>query len=295
MKKLKFGTVAAVVGLIAVLAGCGGFVYTTVGGTVKGLPTDGTNSLTLTNDQNYRVGVTTDGPFSFAVASDGAYVISVLSQPNQVFCSVANGSGRMTSSASVTNVAVTCVPSIPLGGTVSGLNVGTSLSLQNNATSTDATLAALPLAVSTNGVFTFARYVPPGKSYNVSVTLQPVAQDCAVTNGTGVADAASQAGTYSNIVGVNCVQAVPVAVNISGLAAGKVLVLMDNGDTSLVNMITTSINGVFDFNTSIRDGKPYNVTVNTQPAGQTCTVANGSGIAQLSNPAAPGNILVTCQ
>ncbi|MFZ6645214.1 hypothetical protein ACO0LO_05830 [Undibacterium sp. TJN25] len=294
MKKLKFGTVAAVVGLIAVLAGCGGFVYTTVGGTVKGLPSDGTNSLTLTNDQNYRVALTTDGPFSFNVASDGAYVISIFNQPNQVFCSVANGSGRMTSSASVTNVAVTCIPSIPLGGTVSGLNTGASLSLQNNATSTDTTLAALAQSVTTNGVFTFARYVPPGKSYNVSVAVQPVAQDCAVVNGTGVADP-SQAGAYANIVSVNCVQAVPVAVNISGLAAGKTLVLMDNGDTTLINMITTTINGVFDFNTSIRDGKPYNVTVNTQPAGQTCTVANGSGIAQLSNPTAAGNILVTCQ
>ncbi|GGC59969.1 hypothetical protein [Undibacterium terreum] len=296
MNKLKFAAVAGVVGLIAALAGCGGFVYTTVGGSVTGLTsTDSTitNTLVLRNDANYTQTLSADGTFAFNVASDASYTISVLTQPTTVFCTVANGTGHMTGSGSVTNVKVTCVPSVQVGGTLNGMNTGASMTLENNINNTDTTLQDSK-TLSVNGVFTFPKYMPTGKPYDFSVYIQPVAQNCTITNGTGVADNTKPVGSFANIASVNCVQAVPVSVALSGLAAGGTIVFQNNGDTNSINMITQTINGNFTFNQSMVEGQAYNVTVGTQPAGQICTVTNGSGIAHLANPAGASNIPVTC-
>jgi 6-phosphogluconolactonase (cycloisomerase 2 family) len=61
---------------------------------------------------------------------------------------------------------------------------------------------------------------------------------------------------------------------VSGLT-GTGLVLQDNGGDNL----SVSQNGAFTFATKINSGAAYSVTVMTQPSGQTCTVANGSGTA----------------
>lgn len=52
------------------------------------------------------------------------------------------------------------------------------------------------------------------------------------------------------------------------------IVLQDNGNDNL----TVSTNGSFTFATKVPSGSTYNVTIITQPTGQTCTVSNGSGI-----------------
>jgi hypothetical protein len=59
---------------------------------------------------------------------------------------------------------------------------------------------------------------------------------------------------------------------VSGLS-GAGLVLQNNGGDNLA----ISSDGPFTFSTSLKKGKSYNVTVLTQPSGQTCTVANGTG------------------
>ena len=58
----------------------------------------------------------------------------------------------------------------------------------------------------------------------------------------------------------------------SGLTSGG-LVLQNNGGDDLA----ISSNGPFTFSTALKKGKGYNVTVLTQPSGQNCTVANGTG------------------
>ncbi len=298
MNKSKFAAVAGVVSLIAALAGCGGFVYTTVGGTVTGLTstdTAVTNTLILRNDANYTATLSADGPFSFNVASDAAYTISVSTQPLRVYCTVANGTGKMTSSASITNVRVTCIPSAPVGGNVTGLNIGATLVLANNNGNTDTSLidSLNVSSVTSSPTFTFNKYVPPGKPFAVSVYTQPAAQNCTVSaNGTGVIDGADL-NAYKNIM-VTCAPAVPVSVALSGLAAGATLALTNNGDTAVNNVITTTINGNFTFNQSMTEGQVYNVAVSSQPAGQVCTVTNGSGTAHLADPTAATNIVVTC-
>jgi hypothetical protein len=60
---------------------------------------------------------------------------------------------------------------------------------------------------------------------------------------------------------------------VTGLGAGLSLALVNNGSDSL----TVSRNGNFAFATLLGDNASYAVTVQTQPVGQFCTVANGSG------------------
>ena len=66
---------------------------------------------------------------------------------------------------------------------------------------------------------------------------------------------------------------VTVGGNVSGLTG--TLVLRNNGNDN----VTVGTNGAFKFGLSIANGSAYAVTVGTQPAGQFCTVTNGSGNA----------------
>ena len=64
---------------------------------------------------------------------------------------------------------------------------------------------------------------------------------------------------------------------MSGLS-GTVGLLNNGGDN-----LSVSSNGGFTFVTSLVDGASYAVTVGTQPAGQTCEVASGTGTIPSAN------------
>ena len=68
-------------------------------------------------------------------------------------------------------------PTFSLGGTISGLASGQSVTLQNNGSA--------DLTVSANGTFTFAQTI--AGNYGVTVLRQPAGQTCTVSNGTGTA------------------------------------------------------------------------------------------------------------
>ncbi|KDB53874.1 hypothetical protein X805_05060 [Sphaerotilus natans subsp. natans DSM 6575] len=72
---------------------------------------------------------------------------------------------------------------------------------------------------------------------------------------------------------------------VSGLSGS--LTLKNNGGDTL--SLTTS--GSFSFPTRLASGSPYAVTVGTQPTGQTCTVAGGSGTVTSE---AVASVRVTC-
>ena len=290
--------IAGILGGVAiVLAGCGGFVYTTVSGTVTGLGTTGLNSLVLKNEGNYKQSLSVDGSFSFTEASNANYAITVASQPAYVNCTVANGTGTMNSSTGVANVAVTCVPNVPVGGTVSGLADGSKLYLIDNITysplninvNADNTTAGV---ISSNGVFILPTWVVNGYNYNVGVALPPPGQYCTVVNGVGVADNTNLAAAKT--IGVNCVAAVPVTFTVTGLTAGN-SVTLTNTSTARTDPLTVTTIGTYNFSWSLLTGMPYSVAVTTQPTGQTCTVQNGTGTANLGNPSASANVLVNCQ
>jgi hypothetical protein len=82
---------------------------------------------------------------------------------------------------------------------------------------------------------------------------------------------------------------------VSGLT-GSGLVLQDSFTNTTLNysgLDSDSVtgNGSFTFPTALATGSSYNVTVTTQPAGQTCSVTNGSGNVGTSNIT---SVVVTC-
>jgi len=265
MKMNAFAKSLLVVTFLVVLFGCSGTPPSkyTIGGAVSGLTGSG---LILQDNGGDNLTITANGPFTFktAIANGNSYSVTVLTQPSNPAqtCTVTNGSGTVTATVNIVQVA--CVSNtVTIGGTVVGLT-GTGLVLQDNG--------GANLTINQNGAFTFATALTGGSAYSVTVLTQPSnpTQICTVANGSGVATA-----NVGNIV-VTCSAPVSIGGSVSGLE-GTGLVLQDNSGSNL----TITGNGPFTFATQIASGTTYNVTVLTQPAtpSQTCTVSNGSGTA----------------
>ena len=77
-----------------------------------------------------------------------------------------------------------------------------------------------------------------------------------------------------------------VGGTVSGLTGA--VTLLNNGTDSL----SVSANGNFTFHNAVPAGSSYNVTVQTEPAGQACSVTNGSGTVGSGNVT---NVNVICQ
>ncbi len=77
--------------------------------------------------------------------------------------------------------------------------------------------------------------------------------------------------------------------SVGGMVSGLTgtVVLQDNGSETL----SVSANGSFAFGTQLAGGSAYSVTVKTNPAGQTCAVASGSGTVGSANVTA---VAVSC-
>jgi hypothetical protein len=93
------------------------------------------------------------------------------------------------------------------------------------------------------------------------------------------------AANVSSIAVTCATNAYTVGGTVSGLS-GAVTLLDNGGDT-----LPLSTNGSFTFPSPVAEGSTYNVTVQTQPALQTCTVTNGAGTMGDSNTT---NVTVTC-
>ena len=107
-----------------------------------------------------------------------------------------------------------------------------------------------------------------GTAYAVTVKTQPTGLTCSVSHGSGVMPAEA----VTNVSVVCADKTYPLGGSISGLSASG-LVLENGSDTLAVNSGATS----FTMPTPVPFGAPYAVTVETQPAGLTCTVSNASG------------------
>ncbi|GAA4339841.1 hypothetical protein GCM10023144_38550 [Pigmentiphaga soli] len=240
-----------------------------VGGNVTGL----TGTLVLQNNGGDAQTISGDGQFVFPTLVDegSPYAVTVQTQPAGQTCTVSHGAGTMGNTA-VQDVAVVCSANVhALRGTVSGL--AGQLVLQNNGVD--------DLSVAADGPFTFAAPVAEGGPYNVTVRTQPATQTCTVSNGSG-----TMGGADVQNVAVTCsTNAHTVGGTVSGLV-GQVA-LQNNGRDNL----GVGANGPFTFATPVAQGGTYNVTVLTQPATQTCTVTNGSGIMGGANVT---NVDVNC-
>ncbi len=247
----------------------------TVGGNISGLGnhaglvlSNGTDSL------NVAANATT---FTLAkrLPTGVGYSVTVSTQPSGTNCTVSSGTGLIGSSP-VTNVQVVCDPgtaSHTLGGVVSGLGNFSGLVLASNGQT-----VAVPASASS---FTFANPIPEGTSYAVSIQTQPDSSNCSISGGSGTV------GTSAiTSVMVTCSTAsYPLGGTVSGLTSSG-LVLASNGQTVSVSSGAAS----FVFGTPLSLSTSYAVTVQTQPAGMTCSVSNGSG--SVSGPV--NSISVTC-
>ncbi len=225
--------------------------------------------LTLKNNGEDKLTISGNGTFTFSsrYKAGKTYDVTVYTQPTGETCTVANPTGTIESDVTVT---VTCsAPGYSISAAVSGLT-GTGLVLQDNGGSN--------LSIPSNGTYTFSMQINAGGTYDVTVLTQPTGQTCTVTSPTGTAN--------SNVtVTVTCVAITyTISATVSGLT-GTGLVLQDNGGSNL----SIPSNGTYAFTTTIPPGGSYDVTILTQPSGQSCTVSNPSGTAN-SNV----TVTVTC-
>jgi hypothetical protein len=249
----------------------------TVGGTVSGLTGTG---LVLQNNNGDDLSISANGSFTFStgVQDGGGYNVTVKTQPSgpTQLCTVTNGTNTISGS-NVSNVSVTCALAYTIGGTVNGLT-GIGLTLLNNDNGDI-------LPISADGSFTFSTSLQDGDAYDVIVTGQPSSpeQICSVTNGKNVVSGSD----VTNIV-VDCVTTYAIGGTVTGLTGAGTLTLINNDNLDTVSI---SADGSFTFPTLVAAGAFYDVTVQTQPSGRLCNVANGSGGPVSDNV---NTITVTC-
>lgn len=133
--------------------------------------------------------------------------------------------------------------------------------------------------------FAFAKGVDYGTSYDVTVKTQPAHQTCAIPNGK---DTAGRLATINILVSCST-NAYAIGGTVTGLTAeGLVLTNGSTGGTLVVLKDSTT----FTFlNNPVTYGNTFGVTVLTQPAGLSCSVANGT---RTMGDAAVTDIAVTC-
>lgn len=157
------------------LAGCGGSSVTNVNisGTITGLTESG---LILSNGYNTLSVDMNATSFKFPTRlNEGlGYVVSVLQQPIQMTCTVANAGGTIGTS-DVTNVRITCEPNKLLRAYLSGLTG--SVTLVNGKDNVTATPSM--------AYVDFPTRVAQGASYGVTILPGSTTQNCTVTNGVG--------------------------------------------------------------------------------------------------------------
>ena len=163
-----------------------------------------------------------------------------------------------------------------IGGSVTGLSTGQTVTLQDNNGDS--------LTIGANESFSFATPVDAGGTYEVSVLTQPVGETCAVANGSGTVD--SEGDNVTDVT-VTCSVTSSVGGTLSGLASGYSVWLSTNGE-----VLPLAANGAFAFPGVFTAGTTYDVTVSQQPAQQTCTVANPTGTTVSGVMA---SVIVTCQ
>ena len=236
-------------------------------------------SVVLQDNGGDNLTVSANGPFTFAtkIATGAAYAVTVKTSASRA--DLHRGQrlghhrlGQRHQRRGELHVERTSTYSV--GGTVSGLSG--SVVLQDNGGDN--------LTVSANGPFTFATKLASGAAYAVTVKTQPAGQTCTVASGSGTIGSANVTN-----VAVTCTTNAPSTYSVGGTVSGLSgsVVLQDNGGDNL----TVSANGPFTFATKLASGAAYAVTVQTQPAGQTCTVASGSGTIGSANVT---NVAVSC-
>jgi len=168
---------------------------------------------------------------------------------------------------------------IYLGGTVLGLSK-TGLVLQNNGGSDLAITPSGGLPVS----FVFPTLIGTDSAYNVTIKSAPSNADCSIAGGQGTS------GPFNvTTITVTCITHThELTGTVSGLTAGKLVVV--NG-SDRVEIPATPATPIPFAMAKVAEDAPYGITILTQPAGLTCSIANGVGTMGTANV---GNVQISC-
>jgi len=161
-----------------------------------------------------------------------------------------------------------------LAGAITGLD-RTGLTLTNNG--------GTPLVIADSASsFAFPELIATDKEFFVEVKTQPPGQQCTPSNNR------NKANYYTaQQVLITCLtDSYLLGGTISGLTQGELTLANGAATVTLRAGITN-----FTFPVKVGNRRPYGVTVLTQPAGLTCTVANGSGEMPVADRL---NIAVSC-
>jgi uncharacterized repeat protein (TIGR03803 family) len=245
-----------------------------VGGTVSGLATGA--ALTLLDNYATPLRIAANGVFIFgtSLAAGARYLVTVGTQPMGQTCKVAGGSGT-AGTDNAANVLVTCTnQAYTVGGMIRGLTSG-GLVLSN----ANADLSVPSGAQS----FTLPSTITVGTRYNLTVKTQPTYLNCVISAGSGIVPAHAVTG-----ITVTCTAKLfTLSGTIAGLGAQTGLVLRNGADT--LNVPANA--AAFVMPTGIANGVHYDLTIESHPPAESCSILNGSG----SLPGADvTNIAVTC-
>jgi hypothetical protein len=182
----------------------------------------------------------------------------------------------------------------PIAGTVTGLQYS-GLTLASNGQT--AKVEPKTVGTASDVAFTFAKSIEYGEEYDITITAQPAHQSC--NRISGYQDTAGRLATIHATI--QCGLLSPqLGGTITGLHAdGLVLTNGSASSIALNGVSTTATDGTvtvtyptaFTMPASVTYGTTYGVTVLSQPKGQTCSVANGTGIM---GDVAVTNVAVTC-
>ena len=253
-----------------------------VGGAVSGLANSETITLTLsptggtaeTKDVTGDADVSTDDTFAFdtKLVNGDTYTVTTTSPAGKT-CTLNNARQRTMGGADVTDISVTCVATYSVGGSVSGLANGETITLTLSpigGTAEDKNITGDNDGTS-DDTFTFDTRLVNGATYAVT-TSQPIGKACTVDN-TGTRTMAD--ANVTNIA-VTCITA---AYSVSGTVTGVadtrtiLVILMTYDDTTRTGatrrQVRAGADGTFSF-TAIPANKFYILQANPDTIGATC-------------------------
>ena len=256
-----------------------------LGGAVVGLAGTG---LVLQNGNGELLPITASGPFAFTlpVLAQSPYFIRVQAQPTnpRQSCSVFPNNG--VAAADVADLTVFCIAATAqLGGTVSGLPLGATVTLQDNAPQT-ITVAGKGTGIDT---FTFTNGLTPGQPYLASVVGGSGASCGIASGGSGTIGRTGN----GNLVRLTCVPAFNLSGTVSGLSGSGLR--FGNSSTAEILVVGKAAT-TFAFAQAVTQSQGYALSITAQPTGPAQSCSFDSGAAPVSgNPTADVVTLsVTC-
>lgn len=208
----------------------------------------------------------TGSSFSFAtnISDTQPYNVQVKTQPTgpAQICTAQRNVGVVTGS-NVTDISINCsTVTFSVGGFVTGLASGASVTVQVNGTQSTARAA--------DGFFTFTNKLADQTAFDITVSTQPTGQICSVSKGSGIVDGP---GSYAALIQCSSTTHT-ISGNLSGLSGGYATLVSSAGE-----FLPVTANGAFSFTKNFALNSDYVIEVFRNPAApaQTCTVANGTG------------------